>query len=116
MNAKFQKKKEKTRDLKDWSSNMLDMMEAPIYQCFEVTAINKLYNTAIEMGISGAKVEITLKPNSRSPSANITEKFFSRFQPIKPMNINVEDVMECFPAHTSKQRKSKLLELYLITV
>lgn len=96
----------KIRDPKDWSQNMLDMMEAPLYQCFEVMAVHKLINSPVELGISGTKVEITPKlSHSKSPSGyggGFTEKLFSRFNSTKAVNIDVEDVVHCEPISRAK--------------
>lgn len=93
----------KIRDPNDYSSNLIDIMKAPLYQCFDVNSVTKLYNTPVEMGISEGKLEITPKSNARSPSSLLTEKLFSRFQGIKAMNINVEDVVDCHVAPSHKQ-------------
>ena len=85
---------------------MLDMMEAPLYQCFEVMAVHKLYNTPIEIGISGTKVEVTPKPShSRSPNtstSNFADRILSRLNSMKALNIDVEDVVDSEPVHSNK--------------
>lgn len=93
--------KKKNRDPNDFSSNMFDIMKAPLYQCFEVIAIHKLNHCLVEMGISETKLEISPKPNARHSSKHITD-FFSRFQPFKALNINIEDVVECHLVPLSK--------------
>lgn len=57
------------------------------------------------MCISGTKMEINPKQNQRSPSSHFTDKILSRFQ-IKPMNINVEDVVECYGIQNLKNSNS----------
>ncbi|OTF80297.1 target of rapamycin complex 2 subunit MAPKAP1-like protein, partial [Euroglyphus maynei] len=84
-------KAKKIRDPNDFSSNLIDIMKAPLYECFN------------EMGISETKLEITPKLNARSPSSLFTEKLLSRFQGIKAMNINIEDVVECHLVPIHKQ-------------
>lgn len=94
--------KKKSRNPNDLSSQMFEIMKAPLYQCFEVVAITKFYNVVVEMGISENKLEVTPKSGSRSPSSHLTERFFSKFQSIKAMNIDIEDVVECHLISSSK--------------
>lgn len=75
---------------------MIYMMEAPVYKCFDVIAVNKLTNTPIEMGISGNKVVLTPKSSqSRSPTAHFTDRLLSRFQPFKALSVDIENVIDC---------------------
>ncbi len=90
-------------------------MEAPLYQAFELNAVHKLYNTPVEMGISGTKVEITPRSGGggsygRSPSSsggngggsghsnwtsNFADRLRARFNQMKAINMDVEDVVDC---------------------
>lgn len=86
-------KPKKIRDPNDFGSNFIDIMKAPLYQCFDVNLITKFTNSPIEMGISETKLEITPKMNN--PSSHFTGKFLSRILGVKARNINIEDVVDC---------------------
>lgn len=111
---------------------MLDQMEAPLYQAFELNAVHKLYNTPVEMGISGTKVEITPRSGGggsygRSPSSsggngggsghsnwtsNFADRLRARFNQMKAINMDVEDVVDCEVIPRAKMEGKKLKKMW----
>lgn len=72
----------------------LGAIEAPLYKCFQVSALQKLgRNADVQLGISGKKVDIT--PIGGAQSHRISSsKLWKSWQP-KPVTYNVENVVEC---------------------
>lgn len=73
-----------------------------MYKTFDLLLLNKFYSSPVELGISGAYIEITSKQGgNKSPSTHFADRLLSKFQQIKPQTIQVENVVDAFllPKH-----------------
>lgn len=86
----------------------LQAIEATLYKCYNVLALQKYSNDVeVQLGISGKKVDVTpySDPNVKQAPTN---KFWKVFQ-TKPTSFNVEHIVECFivskaPDHLPEDR------------
>jgi hypothetical protein len=87
----------------------LGAIEAPLYKCFQVMALQKLGRSAdVQLGISGKKIDITPIAGAQSHHRISSSKLWKSWQP-KPVTYNVENMVEC---EISAQKSSKLGALF----